>query len=303
MSLFKDLNRANRIMLGLDDANIVNEGKKEAKEEPKQVNDNNDVKGDNANDEQPKDVKENNDVEDNVKDDEPKEVKEGKDEEDEEEIDEKKCDEEDEEEKEEEEEEEEEEVDEGLNSLLSLGYELVESNLDLYICEDCGHLHESAGECEECGGNLQEAMKLVVKNGKVVKKKVNNKKKKMSAKQKQALKKAQKASQKSDAKKKRAKSMKVRAKKGLDEGAEEFECPQCGYIGDMEEVEQGVFICPDCDAELEIDGQVLREELDESKDDILDVYKKALDIPEFIINEGNDLVKKYLKDVFDIDLD
>ena len=138
---------------------------------------------------------------------------------------------------------------------------------------------------------------------KVVKKKVNNKKKKMSAKQKQALKKAQKASQKSDAKKKRAKSMKVRAKKGLDEGAEEFECPQCGYIGDMEEVEQGVFICPDCDAELEIDGQVLREELDESKDDILDVYKKALDIPEFIINEGNDLVKKYLKDVFDIDLD
>lgn len=300
MSLFKDLNRANRIMLGLDDANIVNEGKKEAKEEPKQVNDNNDVKGDNANDEQPKDVKENNDVEDNVKDDEPKEVKEGKDEEDEEEIDEKKCDEEDEEEKEEEEEE---EVDEGLNSLLSLGYELVESNLDLYICEDCGHLHESAGECEECGGNLQEAMKLVVKNGKVVKKKVNNKKKKMSAKQKQALKKAQKASQKSDAKKKRAKSMKVRAKKGLDEGAEEFECPQCGYIGDMEEVEQGVFICPDCDAELEIDGQVLREELDESKDDILDVYKKALDIPEFIINEGNDLVKKYLKDVFDIDLD
>ena len=303
MSLFKDLNRANRIMLGLDDANIVNEGKKEAKEEPKQVNDNNDVKGDNANDEQPKDVKENNDVEDNVKDDEPKEVKEGKDEEDEEEIDEKKCDEEDEEEKEEEEEEEEEEIDEGLNSLLSLGYELVESNLDLYICEDCGHLHESAGECEECGGNLQEAMKLVVKNGKVVKKKVNNKKKKMSAKQKQALKKAQKASQKSGAKKKRAKSMKVRAKKGLDEGAEEFECPQCGYIGDMEEVEQGVFICPDCDAELEIDGQVLREELDESKDDILDVYKKALDIPEFIINEGNDLVKKYLKDVFDIDLD
>ena len=303
MSLFKDLNRANRIMLGLDDANIVNEGKKEAKEEPKQVNDNNDVKGDNANDEQPKDVKENNDVEDNVKDDEPKEVKEGKDEEDEEEIDEKKCDEEDEEEKEEEEEEEEEEIAEGLNSLLSLGYELVESNLDLYICEDCGHLHESAGECEECGGNLQEAMKLVVKNGKVVKKKVNNKKKKMSAKQKQALKKAQKASQKSGAKKKRAKSMKVRAKKGLDEGAEEFECPQCGYIGDMEEVEQGVFICPDCDAELEIDGQVLREELDESKDDILDVYKKALDIPEFIINEGNDLVKKYLKDVFDIDLD
>jgi rubrerythrin len=231
-----------------------------------------------------------------IKDDEPKEVKEGKDEEEEEEeIDEKKCDEED--------EEEEEEIDEGLNSLLSLGYELVESNLDLYVCEDCGHLHESAGECEECGGNLEEAMKLVVKNGKVVKKKVNNKKKKMSAKQKQALKKAQKASQKGDAKKKRVKSMKLRAKKGLDEGAEEFECPQCGYIGDMEEVEKGVFLCPDCDAELEIDGQVLREELDESKDDILDVYKKALDIPEFIINEGNDLVKKYLKDVFDIDLD
>lgn len=303
MSLFKDLNRANRIMLGLE---TIDEAKKDQvdDEKPGKVNNNDDVEQDNVEDEQPKKVNDNDEDPDNVKDDEPKKVEEAEEEdEEEEEIEEaKKCEENDEED---EEEEEDEEVDESLKALFDLGYELMaESNYSIYVCEDCGALHECAGECEDCGGELEEAMKMVVKNGKVVKKKVNKKKRKMSAKQKQALKKAQKASQKGDAKKKRAKSMKVRVKKGLDEGYEEFECPECGFIGDMEEVEQGVFICPECDAELEIDGQIARE-VDENKevDESLELYKRALDIPEFVLNEGDDLVKKYLKNVFGIDFE
>ena len=70
----------------------------------------------------------------------------------------------------------------------------------------------------------------------------------------------------------------------------------------MEEVEQGIFICPECDVELEIDGQQLREDNNEI-DESLELYKRALDIPEFILNEGNDMVKKYLTNVFGIDLD
>ena len=255
MSLFSDLNKANKIMMGLNES--VEEPKEEVVEEEVVV-------------EEPK---EDEVIEEGKKNGCGKKIKE--------------------------EEEEEEEIDEAIQVLLEEGYSLVEANTTFYLCEDCGHLTESAGECEECGGMLEEAVKLVVKNGKVVKKKIKNRKQKMSAKQKQALKKAQKASQKSGAKKARAKSMKVRAKKGLDEGAEEFECPKCGFIGDMEEIEPGIFLCPECDVELEIDGQELREEVNEA----LEVYKRALDIPEFILNEGDDLVVKYLKDVFGISFD
>lgn len=268
MSLFKDLNQANKIMLGLN----------ESKEEPKVE----EVK------EEEVKVEEGVKVEEEVKVEEKEEAKEEK-------LEEgkkgKKC--------ENEEEEEEEEIDEDLKEFFENGFELHEgSSLNLFLCEDCGAIHECEGECEECGGHLEEAMKLVVKGGKVVKKKIKTKKQKMSAKQKSALKKAQKKSQSAGAKKARAKSMKVRAKKGLNEG-ENKECPECGYIGSMVEIEDGVFECPDCHAELEI----AEEAIQESVDTTLEMYKRALDIPEFVLNEGNEFVKSYIKHVFDIDLD
>lgn len=262
MSLFQDLNKANKIMLGL------NECKEESKVE---------------------EVKEEVKAEEEVKVEE--EVKEVKEEKLEEGKKGKKC--------ENEEEEEEEEIDEELKVYFANGFELHEgASLDLFICEDCGALCEHEGECDECGGYLEEAMKMVVKNGKVVKKKIKTKKQKMSAKQKAALKKAQKKANTAGAKKARAKSMKVRAKKGLNEG-ENKECPECGYVGTMVEIDDGIFECPDCHAELEI----AEESVDESIDYTLEMYKRALDIPEFVINEGNDFVKSYIKNVFDIDLD
>ena len=256
MSLFSDLNRANKILKGINESVDVNEAKEAKKDECDKV------KAKNEDDEEDKDGKDDEDDKD------------GKDED-------------------------EDAVDEALQALFDVGYSLVESNITYYLCEDCCSIHENDGFCEDCGGDLTEAIKLVVKNGKVVKKKVKNKKAKMSAKQKQALKKAQKASQKSGAKKARAKSMKVRAKKGLDEGFEEFECPKCGYIGDMEEIEKGVFVCPECGVELEIDDL----EVDEQVDEALEIYKKALDIPAFILNEGDDFVKKYITTVFGINFD
>lgn len=256
MSLFQDLNKANKIMLGL------NEGKEEPKVE--------DVKEE--------EVK----VEEEAKEEKLEEGKKGK-----------KC-------ENEEDEEDEEDIDEELKVYFSNGFELHEgASLNLFLCEDCGALHECEGNCEECGGHLEEAMKLVVKGGKVIKKKIKTKKQKMSAKQKAALKKAQKKSQSAGAKKARAKSMKVRAKKGLNEG-ENKECPECGYVGTMVEIEDGVFECPDCHAELEIEEEAIQESF---VDETLEMYKRALDIPEFVINEGNDFVKSYIKNVFDIDLD
>ena len=263
MSLFQDLNKANKIMLGL------NECKEESKvEEVEEVDEVEEVKAE----------------EKEVKEEKLEEGKKGK-----------KC-----ENEEEEEGEEEEEIDEDLKVYFANGFELHEgASLNLFLCEDCGALHECEGECEECGGHLEEAMKLVVKGGKVVKKKIKTKKQKMSAKQKAALKKAQKKSQSAGAKKARAKSMKVRAKKGLNEG-ENKECPECGYIGTMVEIEDGIFECPDCHVELEIAEEAIQESF---VDETLEMYKRALDIPEFVINEGNDFVKSYIKNVFDIDLD
>ena len=265
MSLFSDLNKANKIMLGL------NEGKEEPKqEEPKQE----EPKQEEPKQEEPKQEEPKEEPEEPKEEPKQEEPKQG-------ELDEGKK------------------VDEVLEGYFANGFVLHEgASLDLFICEDCGALCEAAGECEDCGGNLEEAMKLVVKNGKVVKKKVKRKKQKMSAKQKAALKKAQKASQKGSAKKARAKSMKVRAKKGLNEG-ENKECPECGYIGTMTEVDDGVFECPDCHVELEIAEEAIKESVDE----VLESYKNALDIPEFVLNEGNDFVKSYIKHVFDIDID
>ena len=263
MSLFQDLNKANKILLGLNECKEES-NVEEVKEEDVKVE------------------------EEEVKVEEKEEAKEEK-------LEEgkkgKKC--------ENEEDEEEEEIDEELKVYFANGFELHEgASLNLFLCEDCGALHECEGECEECGGHLEEAMKLVVKGGKVVKKKIKTKKQKMSAKQKAALKKAQKKSQSAGAKKARAKSMKVRAKKGLNEG-ENKECPECGYVGTMRQMDDGVWECPDCHAELEI----AEESVDESIDYTLEMYKRALDIPEFVINEGNDFVKSYIKNLFDIDLD
>ena len=269
MSLFKDLNQANKIMLGLN----------ECKEEPKVEEE---VKVEEAKVEEEKEMEmEFEEIDEGCK----AKKNENEEEEEEEEVEEKKI--------------VEEKVDEDLKEFFENGFELHEgSSLNLFLCEDCGAIHECEGECEECGGHLEEAMKLVVKGGKVVKKKIKTKKQKMSAKQKAALKKAQKKSQSAGAKKARAKSMKVRAKKGLNEG-ENKECPECGYIGTMVEIEDGVFECPDCHVELEI----AEEAIEESVDSTLEMYKRALDIPEFVLNEGNEFVKSYIKNVFDIDLD
>ena len=282
MSLFTDLNKANKIMMGLNESELApQEGNLDEAKKPGKNDKLGDVKGKGVQGDQV-DIEEACDPEDDEED--MEEGKCGK---------KKKC----------------ESVDEGLDEYLDEGYEVVEEGLDLYICEDCGALCEHAGECDDCGGVLDEAMKMVVKNGKVVKKQIKRKKQKMSAKQKQALKKAQKKAQSSSAKKARAKSMKVRVKKGLNE-AEDMACPVCDYVGPMEEVEDGVFVCPECGEELVVDNEACKkkcesiEEPQESQvNESLELYKNALDIPEFILNEGDDLVKKYLLNVFDIDVD
>ena len=259
MSLFTDLNKANKIMMGLNESEIAPQGENldEAKKQGK-----NDKKGD----VQGKGVQG-----DQV------DIEEA-------------CD-------------DEEDMEEGLDEYLEEGYEVVEEGLELFICEDCRALCEHSGECDDCGGALDEAMKLVVKNGKVVKKQIKRKKQKMSAKQKQALKKAQKKAQSAGAKRARAKSMKVRVKKGLNE-AEDMECPVCDYVGPMEEIEDGIYVCPECGEELVVNDEACgKNKKCEAKNEALELYKNALDIPEFILNEGDDLVAKYLKNVYDIDVE
>ena len=139
--------------------------------------------------------------------------------------------------------------------LESLDSENESEILSLSVCESCGALHESTKEKCECGGELTESMKLVVRAGKVVKRKVKSKKGKMSSKQKSALAKARKKAHSSGANKARAKSMKVRSKKIKEEinGAEDFECPVCDYVGPMDKNEDGYYVCPECGAELELD--------------------------------------------------
>ena len=280
MSLFTDLNKANKIMMGLNESEIapqdenLDEAKKQGKNDKEGDVQGKGVQGDQV------DIEEACDDEEDMEEGCGKKKNEacGK---------KKKC----------------EEVDEGLDEYLEEGYEVVEEGLELFICEDCGALCEHSGECDDCGGALDEAMKLVVKNGKVVKKQIKRKKQKMSAKQKQALKKAQKKAQSSSAKRARAKSMKVRVKKGLNE-AEDMECPVCDYVGPMEEIEDGVYVCPECGEELVVDDEACgKNKKCEAKNEALELYKNALDIPEFILNEGDDLVAKYLKNVYDIDVE
>lgn len=171
--------------------------------------------------------------------------------------------------------------------------ELTESTT-LYVCNECHSLCETDGKCPECeDGILEEAMKLVVRDGKVIKKKTK-KKKKLTSKQKQALAKARKKAHTSSAQKKRAKSLKVRGKR-INE-AEEYECPKCGYIGAMEEVEDGVFVCPDCGTELELANESFENEK-------LQEYLDILEVPQDVLNEGEEACIKYLKDEFAIILD
>ena len=131
----------------------------------------------------------------------------------------------------------------------------LEESVVICQCEECGHLYESEGVCD-CGGQLFEAVKVVVRDGKVEKKKIKNKKTKLSAAQKTALAKARKKAHSAGANKARAKSMKVRKKKVKE--AEDMLCPVCDFVGQMSEIEDGVFVCPDCGAELEVDNEACK---------------------------------------------
>lgn len=195
--------------------------------------------------------------------------------------------------------------------------ELTES-VTFSVCTECATLHENEkGACPLCEGELEEATKLVVKDGKVTKKKKKAKKQKMSAKQKAALAKARKKAHSASANKARAKSMKVRKKKIHEE--EDFECPECDFIGPMKEIEDGVYECPECGVELEIDNESKCDALDEFEGDTkpssvddtkkcnnvnesLAMYKTLLDIPQSVLNEGDDAVIEYLGSEFGINL-
>ena len=119
----------------------------------------------------------------------------------------------------------------------------------------------------------------------------------MSAKQKAALAKARKKAHTSGAQKARAKSMKVRKKK-VHEG-EDFACPECGYEGGMNSIEQGVWECPDCGAELEL----AEESISESVMAQVDEYLELLDVPESVMNEGYQACIDYLSEEFGIVID
>lgn len=179
---------------------------------------------------------------------------------------------------------------------------VINESVSLSICNECGSLLENAeGVCPECNeGVLEEAMKLVVRDGKVVKKNVARKKK-LTSKQKAALAKARKKAHTGSANKARAKSMKVRNRR-LKE-AEEFECPECNYVGEMEEVETGVFVCPDCGVELETDASLDEKKNCSTKNESLETYKTILDIPSTVLNEGDDAVAQYLFNEFAIIVD
>lgn len=201
--------------------------------------------------------------------------------------------------------------------------------MSLSICEECGAMHEAGTEVCDCGcESLEEAVKLVVRGGKVIRKQMKRKKR-MSSKQKQALAKNRKKAHTGSANKARAKSMKVRSKKVKE--SEEFACPACDYIGEMEEVEDGVFVCPECGAELEIDdtdeacqekdekitpakkrgpykkpthlGKGKKEGSDEEDvanesveevSEALKMYVETLDIDQEIVNKGDKAVKAFL---------
>lgn len=200
--------------------------------------------------------------------------------------------------------------------------------LTLNMCTECGHLMENEMTCSECGGECNEAYKMVVRGGKVMKVKVKSKKKKLSSKQKQALAKARHKAQSGSAKKARAKSMKVRHKKIKNEG-EDFACPLCDYVGEMEwDSDEEAYVCPECGALLEIDdeadntdntdgkenpenkdpkdkdpkgkGKGKKGSKNESISQAVQVYIDALEINESIVDEGEDAVKNYLNETYGI---
>ena len=196
---------------------------------------------------------------------------------------------------------EQEEVEEGVEEVapgnveeVDEGFEEITESMSLYVCNECGCLCESVGPCPECESNsLEEAMKVVVRDGKVMKKKVG-KKKRMSAKQKAALAKARKKAHSGAAQKARAKSMKVRNKKVHE--AEDFECPECGFVGAMQNIEPDVWECPDCGAELEM----ANEEISESIQSQVDDYLELLEVPQEVMNEGYQACIDYLSEEFGI---
>ena len=83
-----------------------------------------------------------------------------------------------------------------------------------------------------------------------------------------------------------------------------------GVQGDQVDIEEACDPEDDDEEDME-EGKCVKkkkcesvEEPQESKvNESLELYKNALDIPDFILNEGDDLVKKYLLNVFDIDVD
>lgn len=122
-------------------------------------------------------------------------------------------------------------------------------------CPHCGILEtlNESGEteleaCPHCGETeLIERVVKVVRDGEVVKKKVKTKKTRLTAAQKQALAKARKKAHTATAEKARKKSNKVRSKKGLND-SDYVECPECGWTGDEDMLENGC--CPDCGAHI-----------------------------------------------------
>ena len=180
---------------------------------------------------------------------------------------------------------------------LDEGFEAITESMSFYICNECASICESEGVCPECNeGILEEAVKVVVRDGKVLKKKVG-KKKKQTAKQKAALAKARKKAHTGAAQKARAKSLKVR-KSRVHEG-EEFECPECGYVGAMNSIEPDVWECPDCGAELELDESV-NENVSESIQAKVDEYLELLEVPQEVMHEGYLACINYLAEEFGI---
>lgn len=180
--------------------------------------------------------------------------------------------------------------------------------LTLNVCSECGAVMENEQVCSECGGECNEAYKMVVRNGKVKKVRVQNKKRKMTSKQKSALAKARRKAHSGSAQKARAKSMKVRHAKKVE--GETFECPECGYIGDMKfDKKEDAYVCPDCGAFLDIDDEANKAKennkgekpaKNEGLSDEVQVYVDALEINESIVAQGEDAVRDFLNETYGI---
>ena len=166
-------------------------------------------------------------------------------------------------------------------------------------CPHCGIIsgvNEAAvEECPICGEDaLLEKVVKVVRDGKVVKKKVPSKKKILTPAQKAALAKARKKAHTAGANKKRKKSMKV-ANRLNDE--DYYECPDCGFSGDLDEfdTEDGVTTCPECGAEITVkESKKCNEEVDSMR-----AMLESMDAPEAMFtaleNGKTEMVNRYIE--------